>query len=620
MERDRPYWLYCGLLLAVGGLVFSPSLFSGFVNWDDGRLIANSGWRGISLSSLSWWFTSFVGGDYKPLTWASYGFDYSFWGLNPFGYHLGNVLLHLLNSLLLFFLLIFLGACPSNDLWRAACHLQANQGARPKSYPLRYFEAAATPSRAASGGCPKGFGGGRPSAALRTPRRSVKLRLRRRALHPATRRSKRVESHYSERLLGGGRGRAAAVIGVLFFSLHPLRVESVSWITERKDVLSVFFYLLSVLSYLRYQESSSPVRWYALSLIAALLACLAKPVAVSLPFILLLLDFYLGRNPVRALREKIPFFIPAALIAGAALSGQMKSTVLVPLSRVGLLQRFLLAGRSSVFYLIKNIFPNRLRPLYEVDIPPLSPAPADLFPLLIVLGTTALLIFLRRRGLRRALFLWFAYLITLFPVSGLFPAGRTVLADRFSYLPSTVLALAVYCVLSRLRKKTFRRVLTPSVAGLLLLAFLTVKQERIWKDSVSLWDRTVLLEPASHTAHNNLGVALAGRGEIEEAVARYREALGLKPAYPEAQNNLGGLLARQGKFEEAVIHYSEALRLKPDYRNACYGLALALEKSGRTSESIAYYKRCLRLDPDYEPVRRRLGMLLEEKVKAINHK
>ena len=501
------------LVILLALIIFLPSLGGGFVNWDDNQLLENTAWRGGGWKNIVWWFTGFAGGDFKPLVWASYALDYAFWKFNPAGYHAGNILLHALNTVLLYLLLLKLN--------------------RFRSVPM-------------------------------------------------------------------------AVLAALFFSLHPLRVESVCWISERKDVLFAFFYLLSVMFYIdfaRGRASPFPAKGrrssYFLSLVCGVLSLLSKPMAVSLPFVLLVLDFYplkrLRLNPPRVLLEKVPYLIPALLVSLIALGAQARSRVLLPLADIGFGTRVCLAGRSCFFYLLKTLYPFGLRPLYPLGgISRHCLSAGAVAGILVIFGA---LIFLRRKkGITWPLVSWSIYLVTLAPVSGILPTGKVWLADRFSYLPALAISAVLYCVFCTVKEKTASYLRPLCWAALFSLSLLTLSQQRIWKDSIALWETVLIYHPASPTAHDHLGNALFRRGKYARASVHHSLALKVKPDDPDINYNLALALAARGELEASVFYYRRALEIEPDHRRALINLGNAFLAEDRFEEALECYRRVIELD------------------------
>ena len=527
------------LVALVTLLVFSGCLRGGFLNWDDDtNILANPSFRGLGWANLRWMFTALLGGHYQPLVWLSFAADYLVWGLNPFGYHLTNILLHAANAALVYAL---------------------------ASWFLR--------RSAAPGGM-------------------------------------------SPRFLAG--------LAALLFAVHPLRAESVAWVTERKDVLSGFFCLWAVYAYLRRHGDggASAKRWQPVCWGAFVMALLSKSMVMTLPAVFIILDFYpLRRLPGEAGRwfgagcrriwlEKLPFLIPALLVALAEYAGERRLGAVFPESASAHCAR---AFFGLTFYLWKTIWPAHLCPLYEL------PVPFDAFsrPFLAsaaAVGCVVAGLLMSYRRWPAAAAAWACYAVTLAPVLGLVSFGSQLVADRYSYLaclPWPIMAASGFDWAWRRAKAWGRGLLcwgaVIAVAG---LAGSTWRQVKPWHDSETLWEYTISLRPRTSLAHNNLGMVLAGQGRVEEAVAHYREALRIKPDNEEAHNNLGAALSGQGRAAEAIAHYREALRLKPDAVEAHNNLGLALAGQGQADEAIAQYREALRLNPDMAVAHDNLGNAL----------
>ncbi len=361
-----------------------------------------------------------------------------------------------------------------------------------------------------------------------------------------------IVSLLATRLLAqtGARGVArllGAAAAALFFALHPLRVESVAWVTERRDVLCGLFFLLAVLAYLR-ATVVDPVwrsRWYWLAVGAFALALGSKSMAVSLPVILLILDVYpLGRwHGARRARlvEKIPFLLLSLLAGSVAMVAVRAGGSVSTLADLGVAQRLAISAYALVFYLWKVSVPIGLSPLYGLQ-PDLDPAAP------VYLLCVALVVSIDR----------YTYLPCL-PFSLLAGQGVVLLARRAWLIPVPALALC-------------------------LLSFLTVLQIGVWRDAESLWTRALAVSPSA-IAHGSLGVVLDERGRYEEAIVHFGEALRINPRLAYAQNNWGIVLARQGRWTEAVQHYEEALRIDPRYAEAHLNMAVALQRLGRYAEA-----------------------------------
>jgi tetratricopeptide (TPR) repeat protein len=427
----------------------------------------------------------------------------------------------------------------------------------------------------------------------------------------------------------------AAGFSALLFAVHPLRVESVAWVTERRDVLSGLFFLLTLLCYLKAVtgEQRNFARSMTLALVVYGLSLLSKAIGMTLPLVLLVLDFY----PLRRLEggpgkwfegdarkvwlEKIPFLILALVTGIVALLAQQEAGALTSLARYGVTFRLAQAFFGLAFYLWKTLIPLDLSPLYE---PPRNFTPWDfpvIFSGLVVLAITVGLFAVRRRwpvGLAS----WVCYILLLVPVLGVTQSGPQLVADRYSYLPCLGWAvLAGAGLLYLLRALLAGRIESGfpffliGLVGLVPveLGVLTWKQAQVWHDSERLWRRVLFLSPRSVLAHANLGNVFLKRGELDVAVRYYREALRLRPEYADAHSNLGAALASVGKVDEAIEHYREALRLRPDYADAHYNLGVGLFRLGKLDEAMEHYREALRIEPDYVTARYNLGALLSER-------
>jgi len=395
----------------------------------------------------------------------------------------------------------------------------------------------------------------------------------------------------SRLLEAGGTHGAARLAGAstaaLVFALHPLRVESVAWVTERRDVLSTFFFLLTLLAYLRAVKPGPAWRsrsyWLGLGTFA--LALGSKSITTSLPAILLILDIYPLRRVRGAWRaclaEKAPFVALSLIASIVAMSAVRSGGSASTLAELGVGQRLAISAYSIIFYLRKTLGPAGLSPLYElpVDLDPVSPV--YLLSAGSVIAVTAVAVAVRRRSpwLTAA---WAAYLVMVLPVTGLVQNGPQIAADRYTYLPCLPFAILAGLAVAFLYQWP-RTVAAPAVV-VAVLAILTVLQIRIWRDAEALWTHALAVSPSA-IAHSSMGVVLDEQGKPREAVAHFEEALRINPRLVHAQNNWGIALARQGKWEDALAHYEEALRLNPGYTEARLNLAVALERLGRHAEA-----------------------------------
>ena len=426
---------------------------------------------------------------------------------------------------------------------------------------------------------------------------------------------------------------AAGFAAALLFGLHPLRVESVAWASEKKDLLSALFFLLCLLAWLRYgsaREGEPRGRWFGAAMAALALSLMAKPMAMTAPVVLLLLDAWpLGRAAGpgawrRLLLEKVPFLVLAlAAVLPSALDPRQEE--LLPGGAAGGPGERLTASLwGFAFGVVKTAFPDRLVPYYPLEFAEnltlVHPRYA-LSALLLAAGTAAALL-LRRRGRPEFLAAWAFYLVTTAPVSGLRQAGGVETADRFSYLPS----VGLFLLLGGgwlLWMEHGRRVAEPLAAALLLafgLGVLTARQVEVWRDGETLWTRVVAAYPGRATvAHTNLGGLLHRRGLdaggdatlLDRAEREYREALRIDPRHEGAHNNLGMLLLHRGEPAEARRHLEEAVALRPDFGWAHANLARLHLEAGRRDEAREAARRARAgrgpLPPFLEAVERALA-------------
>ncbi len=393
------------------------------------------------------------------------------------------------------------------------------------------------------------------------------------------------------------------------FAWHPLHVESVAWIAERKDVLSTFFGLLVLLMYERYVASSkvrSPKSkvFYGAALLFFAMGLMSKPMLVTLPFVLLLLDYWpLNRmsgaatsNVLRLAREKWPFFLLAAASCVVTFLVQRAEAVLT-LDRLPLDLRLENALVSCVSYLLKTFWPADLAVIYPL--PKQIPWAQTILAASVLVAISWSLWHVRRQ--RPFLLVgWLWYLGTLVPVIGLVQVGGQAMADRYTYIPliGVFIALA-YGGANLVARLRFKPVTAAIFAGLLLLGCLVVtnRQLRYWRNSETLFARAVAVTRDNAIARINLGVAFEQQGRRDKALVQYQTALRLDPGRVQVHNNLANLLDGLGQTNEALIHYREALRLKPDAPLAHDNFGMLLVQLGRFDEAMSHYAEAARLDP-----------------------
>jgi protein O-mannosyl-transferase len=396
----------------------------------------------------------------------------------------------------------------------------------------------------------------------------------------------------------------------LVFALHPLHIESVAWIAERKDVLSTLFLFLTLWAYLSYIGRPAVGR-YSLMVLLFCAAVMSKPMVVTFPFVGLLLDVWpLRRFSAKAVWEKAPLFAISIVAAMVTYLVQRQGGSVASFDEVPLALRAGNALVSYVAYIFQFIWPVNLAVFYPYSAGT-SPWPA-IGAAVLLAGVTALAL----RGFRRRPYLaigWFWYLGTIFPVLGLIQAGVQARADRYTYVPLIGISIMVAWGLADLCTRW--PAAKSAVAGLGILAglswsYLTWLDLENWRDSVSLFQNAIRVTSNNYLAYNNLGVALRERGRTAEAMADFQEALRIRPHYAEAQNNLGEVLLVQGRLDEAAPYIQAALRGEPGSSEAHVNWATVLNKRGQHSEAAAEYGAALELEPDNAEAHCGLGVAL----------
>ncbi len=401
------------------------------------------------------------------------------------------------------------------------------------------------------------------------------------------------------------------------FALHPLHVESVAWIAERKDVLSAFFWFLTMWAYIRYAERPC-IRRYLLVFLFLALGLMSKPMLVTLPFVLLLVDYWpLERLSKRAVLEKIPLLV---LVAALSLITVLIEVV-IPQEVVGLKLRVANAFISYAGYIGKTIWPARLAILY--------PHPLNRVELwqpivcfLILTGVTAAVCSARKRYLTVG---WLWFVGTLVPVIGLVQIGVQSMADRYTYLPLVGIFIMVAWGAAELSVKLrYRKIVLAVLAGIVLAGMLicTRIQVRHWRNSFTLFEHALEVTENNYTIHYNLGYVLQSEGRLDEAASHYRQTLQIMPAYVKAHNSLGIMFGMQGQFDTAMTHFNQALKTEPEDPEAHYNMGLMLRAHGKLDEAVKHFSIALGGKPDDVDIHLNLAIVfkLQGRLdKAISH-
>jgi len=407
--------------------------------------------------------------------------------------------------------------------------------------------------------------------------------------------------YFTAKLMLGEPG--TALLATLLFSLHPVQTESVAWVAQRSNLISLFFFLLSIYLWL-YKPGRRILS--VLSLLSFCLALLGKEMAISLPVILILYD--VSHRKFRGWKSYFPFFLASAYyiiirtIVLGRLSGQNE------FAGGSIYKAALTTANVLMYYVRLLVLPVRLCADYNF---PSAPSLLDARLLISIVLLIALLCWgislLSRRKKEGFFILWF--FATLLPVSNLVPMQKVVLAERFLYFPSIGFCILLAMLILRAGREKKTVLLFLSLLPMIFYASLTINRNRVWKDGLSLWSETVSRMPDNYRAFCNLGTAYTGRGRYDEAIESFRESIRLNSSYAEAYYNMGLVYMEQGKFEEAISFFRQALSIYPSYAEPSCNLGVVYGRCGRRDDAVAFLKEALRLNPDYVLAYYNLGLL-----------
>lgn len=521
-----------------------------FINFDDDIYVTENRIvkEGLTLKGLSWALGFNERGYWQPLTWLSHMVDSQIYGLKPFGHHLTNLIIHLVNTLLLFWALFRMTGKIYRSAFVAAC-----------------------------------------------------------------------------------------------FALHPLNVDSVAWVAERKNLLSTFFWLLCLISYQRYTENLK-LRRYMLTIILFTMGLMTKPMIVTLPFVFLLLDvwplkrfkiewpqfLYQKKTPIyhvekqsgnafKLIVEKAPFLALSFCSVWLSVASARHINNMIAVDMVPMTLRFNNALVSYVGYIWKMFWPFNLAVYYPYpeSIPLWQAAGAGVF--LIVITGLCLFLINRKSYLTVG---WFWYLGTLVPVIGVVQGGLWPrMADRWAYLPLIGLFVMItWGAADALQKWRPAKIImsAAAVAVLGFMFFLTQTQLQYWKDSQTLFAHALRVTSKNSVAHNNLGNAIFEEGRVEEAFSHFQAALNLDPKNAGAHNNMANALLNLSRVDEAIDHYLESIEIAPLQAETHNNLAVALNKKERIEEAILHLQEALRLKPNYADAYNNLGAVYRKKGQIQN--
>jgi Flp pilus assembly protein TadD len=515
------------LLFALVGWAFFPAIGNGFTGYDDPAYVTDNARvkQGLTWEHIKWAFSAVVAANWHPLTMLSHMLDCQIFGTKPWGHHLTNVLLHAMNTVLLFLVL------------------------------------------------------------------------------------KRMTDKT---------GRSFFVAAL--FGLHPLHVQSVAWVAERKDVLSTLFWMLTLLAYARFVEESkvqSPKSkvFYAVALVCFALGLMSKPMVVTLPFVLLLLDYWpLGRlrkeQIGKLLREKLPFFALAAIVSAVTFAVQKNQGAVTGLTVLTFPLRLENAMVAYAGYLGKLFYPAGLSVFYPFPRHwPLEKIFAAAMVLIAISFFAAVL--WRRQPWLLVGWLWFVG--TLVPVIGLVQVGAQAMADRYTYVPSVGMLVLTVWGAYELTRRWRHHAAVLSLAGVvaIILCFVATRQQLgYWRDGETLFRHAIAVTGENAVACENLGVILEKDGHFDEAVEQFKKGLDLLPGDADLHCNLGIALADQKRFDEAISQYQQALKLDPSHAESHCELGISLGHKGLLAEAVQQLQAAARLDPASADIRYNLGNAL----------
>ncbi|MGB8370151.1 MAG: tetratricopeptide repeat protein [Limisphaerales bacterium] len=560
----------CLLLVAVTLAVYWPVTRYDFVNYDDPDYFSSNAHvqAGLTSDNVVWAFCTGYASNWHPLTWLSLMLDRELSGPGPAGPHFTNLLFHLANTVLLFLLLRQMtGLRPDTDIGALA-------SAKPPAQPGSSTQAAVN-------------------------------------------------------------WRSAFVAAL--FALHPLHVESVAWISERKDVLSTFFGLLALWAYARFVQKSevrsqksevenqgSGLRpptsgYYWLALLFFALGLMSKPMLVTLPLVMLLLDWWplkrftiydLRFTILRLAREKIPFFVLSAISCVVTFIAQQKGGAVTKLAGISMTGRVANAFVSYARYLDKTLWPSPLANPYPH--PGHWGFPLVIYSVALVAGLSAIAVLYARKF---PFFFtgWFWFAGTLVPVIGLIQVGIQSMADRYTYVP--LIGLFIIFVwglaetgMSRQVPKTLIAVLIAMV--LVVSTLRTRNQLNYWQNNETLFRHTLAVTENNYLAYNNLGTWLSKKGQIAEAMDCFRKSLQINPDNSDVLYNLGNAFAKLGNWDEAINNYQRALQITPNQPDVLDNLGFALAAKKQFADAVVCFEAALKLNPDYADAHNNLATVL----------
>lgn len=586
-QLNRETLISLSVIVVLTLIVYSPAFENNFLNWDDDQVILeNPSIKNLSVENLKDFFSTTNINSYNPLVMLTFAVEYKFFNLNPKPFHIFNIILHIINSLLVFWLIYLI--------------------------------------------C---------------------------------------------------RNRLISLFTAMLFSVHPLHVEAVVWVTALKDVLFTLFYLSSVISFIYFLRKDRGKIYYIISLLLFIFAVLSKPVAVTLPAILILTDYYItGKFDIKLIKNKVPFIIVSAVFIVITLFTFNKGGSIG--SDFSVFDNILIFFYSIFFYLYKLLLPIQLSPIYPYPVKMNGWMPLSYFLApVIVIGLVIYLIKSNKNN-RNILFALFFFLITILPVSNLIPVkNNSLVFDRFTYIPYIGFFYLICSWLYDLySKKTIKGanvknlVFSLIVITVILLSYLSFQRAAVWKNGLTLWtdviekypdnpnaycnrgeeyyktgdyyksvvdydmaikldstkenyfndrgnvlrdkkeynkalldyEKALQLKPGNWITYNNMGILFTYQKKYDDGLINFNKAIDLFPKYSHAYTNKGNLYKEIQNYDSAIIFYNKAIETDPNFSNAYYGRALTYMKKEDYKNAILDFKKVLSIDPDLETAYQKL--------------
>jgi tetratricopeptide (TPR) repeat protein len=407
------------------------------------------------------------------------------------------------------------------------------------------------------------------------------------------------------------RSMAVAVMTALLFGIHPLHVESVAWIAGRKDILCGLFFLSAMIAYVYHLRQTRLSKPYYFSLIFFVLSLLAKAMAITLPFVLFLLDYFVDRKDKKiSFANKIPFFMLSLIFGGIAVFARFSSmnsgAAIHHLHSLSYLDKFLNANFIISFYLIKLLIPIKLSSFYPYQLSLIKPWPIIFMIAPIFSMISGLTIFIFKKTSKKTVFSALFFLIMILPVLQFVQTGLAMVADRYMYLPSLGIFYGIsegifwfYTRSKRYESKSmliFFSILLISIGC--ALGALTWKRCGVWKDSSTLWGDVLNNDPNSAVAYNGLGEFFVEKGKQTEAVALFSKAIEIDPDFFEAYNHRGNVYVRRGSLDQALLDFSKALEIKPNYADAYNNKGDVYARRGNLDQALLDYSKAIGIKPE----------------------